>query len=93
MLCYLDYISAVRRLHEAEKTVTMLKGDKYSERDVPMQVLAQRDFIKKEKEYYGDDIYEMVLFLNSSEERGINSIRDKVHNFSKTNPNEKASSG
>ena len=41
------------------------------------------------KEYYGDDIYEMVLFLNSSEERGINSIRDKVHNFSKTNPNEK----
>lgn len=63
MLCYLDYISAVRRLHEAEKTVTMLKGDKYSERDVPMQVLAQRDFIKKEKEYYGDECVKWTFIL------------------------------
>jgi hypothetical protein len=30
----------------------MLKSDKYSERDVPPMVLAQRDFIKKEKEYF-----------------------------------------
>jgi hypothetical protein len=32
----------------------MLKSDKYSERDVPPMVLAQRDFIKKEKEYFQD---------------------------------------
>lgn len=66
MLCYLDYISAVRRLASAEKTVTMLKGDKYSERDVPVQVLAQRDFIKKEKEYYGEQCIKwnfILLFL------------------------------
>lgn len=63
MLCYLDYISAVRRLHEAEKTVTMLKGDKYSERDVPVQVLAQRDFIKKEKEYYGNECVKWNFIL------------------------------
>lgn len=63
MFCYLDYISAVRRLGEAEKTVTMLKGDKYSERDVPMQVLAQRDFIKKEKEYYGDECIKWNFIL------------------------------
>jgi hypothetical protein len=30
----------------------MLKSEKYSERDVPPMVLAQRDFIKKEKEYF-----------------------------------------
>jgi hypothetical protein len=39
-------------LTEAEKTVTMLKSNKYSERDVPPMILAQRDFIKKEKEYF-----------------------------------------
>ena len=66
MMCYLDYISACRRLHEAEKTVTMLKPDKYSsERDVPMQVLAQRDFIKKEKQYYGEECvkWNFILFF------------------------------
>ncbi len=63
MLCYLDYISACRRLHEAEKTVTMLKDDKYSERGVPDMVLAQRDFIKKEKEYYGEECIKWNLIL------------------------------
>ena len=52
MMCFIHYISAVRRLTEVEKTVTMLKSDKYSERDVPEMVLAQRDFIKKEAEYF-----------------------------------------
>jgi hypothetical protein len=33
----------------------MLKSNKYSEQDVPPMVLAQRDFIKMEKEYYGDE--------------------------------------
>mgnify|MGYP003340484005 CR=1 FL=1 len=63
VLCYLDYISACRRLHEAEKTVTMLKTEKYSERDVPMQVLAQRDFIMKEKEYYGEECIKWNFLL------------------------------
>jgi hypothetical protein len=63
VLCYLDYISACRRLHEAEKTVTMLKTEKYSERDVPVQILAQRDFIKKEKEYYGEECIKWNFLL------------------------------
>lgn len=65
MLCYLDYISACRRLHEAEKTVTMLKDDKYSERGVPDMVLAQRDFIKKEKEYFGEECvkWNFIIFM------------------------------
>ena len=41
----------------------MLKTEKYSERDVPVQVLAQRDFIKKEKEYYGEECIKWNLIL------------------------------
>jgi hypothetical protein len=44
----------------------MLKDDKYSERGVPDMVLAQRDFIKKEKEYYGEQCVKwnfILLFL------------------------------
>ena len=44
MMCFVHYISAIRRLTEAEKTVTMLRTDKYSDRGVPEMVLAQRDF-------------------------------------------------
>ena len=51
MMCYLHYFSALRRLHESEKSVTMLGG----EREAPEMVRAQRDFIKMEKEYYGDE--------------------------------------
>ena len=65
MMCYLDYISACRRLHEAEKTVVMLRDDKYSDRGVPEMVLAQRDFIKKEKEYFAEECVKMniIIFL------------------------------
>ena len=52
MMSFIHYISAVRRLTEIEKTVRMLKSNKYSEADVPPMVLAQRDFIKKEMEYF-----------------------------------------
>ena len=54
MMCFIHYISAIRRLTELEKTVKMLQSDKYSERDVPPMVLAQRDFVKKEAEYFKD---------------------------------------
>ena len=51
MMCYLHYFSALRRLHESEKSVTMLGG----EREAPEMVRAQRDFIKLEKEYYAEE--------------------------------------
>lgn len=63
MMCYLDYISASRRLHEAEKTVKMLSSSKYSENDVPKMVLAQRDFIKKEKEYFAEECVKWNFIL------------------------------
>lgn len=65
MICYLHYISASNRLHELEKTVTMLKSSKYSEDDVPEMVRAQRDFVKLEKEYYAEECvkWNFILFF------------------------------
>ena len=63
MMCFLHWFSASRRLKEAEKTVTMLREEKYSDRGVPEMVLAQRDFIKKEVEYFADESMGMLLLL------------------------------
>jgi hypothetical protein len=62
-MVYINYISAVFRLKELEKTVTMLKSDKFSEKDVPEMVLAQRDFVKLEKEYFGEECVKMNIIL------------------------------
>lgn len=59
MMCYIHYISAMRRLHEAEKSVIMLGGN----REAPEMVRAQRDFIKLEKEYFGDECITMNFIL------------------------------
>ena len=63
MMSFIHYISAMRRLKELEKTVTLLKHDKYSESDVPTMVLAQRDFVKLEVEYYKDSVAKLILLL------------------------------
>ena len=63
MMCFLHWFSASRRLKEAEKTVTMLREEKYSDRGVPEMVLAQRDFIKKEVEYFADECAGMAIIL------------------------------
>jgi hypothetical protein len=63
MMCFLHWFSASRRLKEAEKTVTMLREEKYSDRGVPEMVLAQRDFIKKEVEYFENESLGMLLIL------------------------------
>ena len=62
-MSFIHYISAMRRLKELEKTVTLLKHDKYSESDVPTMVLAQRDFVKLEVEYYKDSVAKLILLL------------------------------
>jgi len=63
MICYLHYISARNRLTEAEKTVTMLKTGN-SEDDVPSMVLAQREFIRKELEFFEEQCikWNYILF-------------------------------
>jgi hypothetical protein len=63
MMSLVHLISAKRRLKELEKTVTLLKHDKYSESDVPTMVLAQRDFVKLEVEYYKESVSKLILWL------------------------------
>ena len=59
MICYLHYLSAAKRLAESEKSVIMLGG----EREAPEMVRAQRDFIKLEKEYYGEECVKWNFIL------------------------------
>jgi hypothetical protein len=60
MISIIHYISACRRLKESEKTVMMLGG----EIECQEMILAQRDMIKLEKEYYHDEVMKLVgLFL------------------------------
>ena len=59
MLSFIHYVSALRRLKESEKTVHMLGG----EREAPPMILAQRDMIKNEVEYYQDESLKLGLFL------------------------------
>lgn len=49
MLSYIHYISASRRLEEYNKTIKLMGGQ-----DAPNQLLAQRDMIKLEVDYYAD---------------------------------------
>ena len=62
MMSLIHLLSAKRRLKELEKTVTLLKHDKYSERDVPVTVLAQRDFVKLEVEYYEEESRNLLAY-------------------------------
>lgn len=59
MICYLHYVSAFRRLAESEKSVLMLGG----EREAPEMVRAQRDFIKLEKKFYGEECVKWNFIL------------------------------
>jgi hypothetical protein len=49
MMVILDYISAKRRLKAVEKDIRLYG------KDMPDQILMQRDFIEKEVEYYGEE--------------------------------------
>lgn len=57
MISLIHYISACRRLKESEKTVMMLGG----ESECQEMILAQRDMIKLEKEYYHDEVLKMSI--------------------------------
>ena len=55
MMCYVHYISAVRRLKEMNKGVELM------EPDVPPMMLAQRDFLEKEVEWFAEDCSNMSI--------------------------------
>lgn len=60
MMSVIHWISARRRLTEVNKTVIMLGGE-YSDKDVPIQILAQRDMIQREVKYYEDKAGMFIL--------------------------------
>ena len=59
MISYIHYISAKRRLKEAEKTVYMMGGEGESSQ----MICAQRDMIKLEMEYYGEESTKLSIWL------------------------------
>ena len=63
MMSLIHYISAIRRLKESQKTVDMMRTNQYTDDGVPDMVLDQRDFIKKEKEYFYVEAQKTVAFI------------------------------
>ena len=61
MLSFIHYVSAMRRLKESEKTVYMLGG----EHEAPPMILAQRDMIKHEVEYYKEESIKLTFFIGA----------------------------
>lgn len=61
MMCVINYISAAMRYKEANKTVIMLRDDPNSNAGVPEMVLAQREFIQKEKDYFAEECIKFFL--------------------------------
>ena len=59
MISIIHYISAIRRLKESEKTVIMMGG----ESECQTMILAQRDIIKLEKEYYHEEVVKLAILF------------------------------
>ena len=59
MISYIHYISAKRRLHESEKTIHMMGGETESSQ----MLCAQRDMIKLEVDYYGEESTKLSFIL------------------------------
>ena len=51
MMCLINYLSACRRLKECDKFIQLNRKN-----GIPDQILAQRDMIKLEMEYYKDEV-------------------------------------
>ena len=60
MMCLINYLSACRRLKECDKFVKL-----HGERNLPAQILAQRDMIKLEKRYYLEEVQTLgtIIFI------------------------------
>jgi len=57
MISIIHYISAGRRLKESEKTVHMMGG----EGECQPMLLAQRDMIKLERDFYREESIQFIL--------------------------------
>ena len=59
MISYIHYISSKRRLKESEKTIHMMGG----ETEASQMLCAQRDMIRLEVEYYGEESTKLTILL------------------------------
>jgi len=59
MISYIHYISAKRRLKDSEKTILMMGGETESSQ----MLCAQRDMIKLEVDYYGEESTKLSFIL------------------------------
>lgn len=59
MISYIHYISAKRRLKESEKTIHMMGGEIESSQ----MLCAQRDMIRLEVKYYGEESTKLTILL------------------------------
>jgi hypothetical protein len=57
MISIIHFISAKRRLKESKKTIYMMGG----ELECPPPILAQRDMIELEVQYYKEEAYRFVI--------------------------------
>jgi hypothetical protein len=60
MLSIIHYISAGRRLKEADKTIYMMGGPE----ECNHMLLAQRDMIKLERDFYKEESVQLLLRLS-----------------------------
>ena len=62
MMSIINYLSACRRLKECDKFIKL-----HGAKNLPAQILAQRDMIELEKKYYSDEtrIFFLTLLLVS----------------------------
>lgn len=58
MMCLINYLSACRRLKECDKFIKLNGRD-----NLPEQILAQRDMIQLEKEYYREESVKFMIIF------------------------------
>ena len=58
MMCIINYLSACRRLKECDKFIKL-----HGAKNLPAQILAQRDMIELEEKYYLGEVQNLLLIL------------------------------
>lgn len=58
MMCIINYLSACRRLKECDKFIKL-----HGAKNLPAQILAQRDMIEMEEKYYLEETQTLGLII------------------------------
>lgn len=58
MMCLINYLSACRRLKECDKFIKL-----HGAKNLPAQILAQRDMIELEEKYYLEEMQTLGMII------------------------------